>query len=326
MPTPEVPTFDDYFIPVLQVLADGGTKKQREIVEAASNLLGLTDEQRAQTVPSGEPMYLNRGNWAITHLNKAGAVESPKRAHWVITDVGRDLLQRHPNGIGFSDLKREMRGGQYDAFLAPNPVVPEVEETPLPEEIASLTPFELVESGQQRNEQMVREELLQRLQQSDPAFFEQAVLDLLIAMGYGGSLGKATRTQLSNDGGIDGVIDQDALGLSRIYVQRNATRYDGSENQKTLEGVSRSEQQLENLYFYYDNFETSVLMEDAQPGELSNVADPESELCVSTGLSPATIARMVEDDNATTEVLARICEAMAVSINDICKVAKEPTK
>lgn len=223
MAAPEVPTFDDYFIPVLQVLADGGIKKRREIIESASVALGLTDEQRAQTVPSGEPMYLNRGNWSITPLNKAGAVESPKRAHWVITDVGRDLLQRHPNGIGFSDFKREMKGGQYDAFLAPNPVVPEVDETPLPEEIATLTPFELVESGQQRNEQMVPEELLQRLQHSDPAFFEQAVLDLLIAMGYGGSLGKATRTQLSNDGGIDGVIDQDALGLSRIYVQ--AKRY-----------------------------------------------------------------------------------------------------
>ncbi len=66
---------------------------------------------------------------------------------------------------------------------------------------------------------MVGEDLLSRLGENDPAFFEQAVLDLLIAMGYGGSLGKATRTQLSNDGGIDGVIDQDALGLSRIYVQ-----------------------------------------------------------------------------------------------------------
>lgn len=120
MAAPEVPTFDDYFIPVLQVLADGGIKKRREIVESASVVLGLTDEQRTQTVPSGEPMYLNRGNWSITHLNKAGAVESPKRAHWVITDVGRDLLQRHPNGIGFSDFKREMKGDQYDALNRPS--------------------------------------------------------------------------------------------------------------------------------------------------------------------------------------------------------------
>ncbi|OFT31021.1 restriction endonuclease [Corynebacterium sp. HMSC08D02] len=219
----KLPTFDDYFIPVLRVLADGEVRKRRDIVEAATRAFGLSEEQRGQTIPSGEPVYLNRGNWAITHLNKAGAIESPKRAHWVITEVGSALLERHPDGINFGDFKRQMSGGQYQAFLAPaaGDVLPE--EHSLPEELATLTPFELVEAGQQRHEAMVREQLLTRLRQNDPAFFEDAVLELLIAMGYGGSLGKATRTQLSNDGGIDGVIDQDALGLSRIYVQ--AKRY-----------------------------------------------------------------------------------------------------
>lgn len=186
-------------------------------------MLGLSEEQRGQAIPSGEPMYLNRGNWAITHLNKAGVIESPKRAHWVITEAGSALLKRHPDGIDFSDFRREMSGGQYQAFLTPATGAVSPEEPSLPEELATLTPFELVETGQQRHEEMVREELLTRLHQNDPAFFEDAVLELLIAMGYGGSLGKATRTQLSNDGGIDGVIDQDALGLSRIYVQ--AKRY-----------------------------------------------------------------------------------------------------
>ncbi|MCG7457122.1 MULTISPECIES: restriction endonuclease [Corynebacterium] len=218
----ELPTFDDYFIPVLRVLADGEVRKRRDIVEEASNLLGLSEEQRRRAIPSGKPVYLNRGNWAITHLNKAGAIESPKRAHWVITEAGSALLKRHPGGIDFSDFRREMSGGRYQAFLAPATGAVSPEE-PLPEELATLTPFELVETGQQRHEEMVREELLTRLHQNDPAFFEDAVLELLIAMGYGGSLGKATRTQLSNDGGIDGVIDQDALGLSRIYVQ--AKRY-----------------------------------------------------------------------------------------------------
>lgn len=223
MSVQDLPTFDDYFIPVLRVLEDGEVRRRRDIIEIASTNIGLTPEQRAQTIPSGEPMYLNRGNWAITHLNKAGAVESPKRAHWVITDIGRKLLESHPKGIGFRDFKHEMSGGSYETFLSPAVVDPAVPEPALPEELATLTPFELVETGQQRNEEMVREELLKRLHQNDPAFFEDAVLELLIAMGYGGSLGKATRTQLSNDGGIDGVIDQDALGLSRIYVQ--AKRY-----------------------------------------------------------------------------------------------------
>lgn len=137
--------------------------------------------------------------------------------------MGQELLRSYPRGIGFADFKREMSGGQYDAFVTPVARIEVAEETALPEEIGSLTPFELAATGQQRNEEMVCEELLQRLRKSDPAFFEQAVLDLLIAMGYGGALGKSTRTQLTNDGGIDGVIDQDALGLSRIYVQ--AKRY-----------------------------------------------------------------------------------------------------
>ena len=93
---------------------------------------------------------------------------------------------------------------------------------------SELTPLEQVDDGQRRNEEMVAEELLKRLHEREPAFFEQAVLDLLMAMGYGGSFGSATRTQLSNDGGIDGVIDQDALGLSRIYVQ--AKRYEMSKS------------------------------------------------------------------------------------------------
>ncbi|WP_245531637.1 restriction endonuclease [Corynebacterium capitovis] len=94
------------------------------------------------------------------------------------------------------------------------------------DEDSVLTPLEQVEEGQRRNEKIVADELLQRLHEHEPTFFEQAVLDLLMAMGYGGSFGRATRTQLSNDGGIDGVIDQDALGLSRIYVQ--AKRYEMS--------------------------------------------------------------------------------------------------
>ncbi|MGP5146639.1 restriction endonuclease [Corynebacterium variabile] len=95
--------------------------------------------------------------------------------------------------------------------------------TALPEESVVLDPVEQIEDGLQRLNNTVADELLTRLHSNDPSFFEQAVLDLLIAMGYGGAEGRAVRTQLSNDGGIDGVIDQDALGLSRIYVQ--AKRY-----------------------------------------------------------------------------------------------------
>ncbi|MGJ4094867.1 restriction endonuclease [Corynebacterium macclintockiae] len=135
------------------------------------------------------------------------------------------MLKKYPTGMTEAELSSES-GELYREFRSHtprqhDPAVPSVE----PEQTESeLTPLEQVEEGQRRNEEMVAEELLKRLHQREPAFFEQAVLDLLMAMGYGGSFGSATRTQLSNDGGIDGVIDQDALGLSRIYVQ--AKRYE----------------------------------------------------------------------------------------------------
>lgn len=224
-PTPTLPAWHKFLIPSLRALADGEVHRRRDIVHTAADILGLDESQKAVTVQSGQQMYLNRGNWAITHLNKAGAVSSPHKAHWVITDSGRDLLSRYPETITEAQFRAEMAGKAYSEFIRPSsPASPKpVPLAPPEDETASLTPLELAEMGQMKNEEMVREELLQRLHENEPVFFEQAVLDLLIAMGYGGSLGRATRTQLSNDGGIDGVIDQDALGLSRIYVQ--AKRY-----------------------------------------------------------------------------------------------------
>ncbi|MGI0542649.1 restriction endonuclease [Corynebacterium aquatimens] len=223
--TVPLPTWDGFLIPSLKVLSDGQIHRRRDVIDGAADLLGLTDEQKQLTVSSGQQTYVNRGNWAITHLNKAGAVSSPQRAHWQITDVGHDIIKRFPVEVSDAEFKEFVGNTDYAEFVRRTP-----QATPaLPDavvassETSTLTPIEIVEQGQAENERMVRDELLLRLRQSDPAFFEQAVLDLLIAMGYGGSLGKATRTQLSNDGGIDGVIDQDALGLSRIYVQ--AKRY-----------------------------------------------------------------------------------------------------
>lgn len=218
-----IPTWDEFLIACLRVLEDGEVHRRRDIVEKAADTLQLSDEVKLVTIPSGQYTYVSRGNWALTHLNKAGAIASPIRAHWQITARGRDLLGRFPDGISERQFKNEMTESEYVEFVKPTvPIDPEVPDV-LEQESSTLTPLELVEAGQTKNEEMVGDELLARLRENAPVFFEQAVLDLLIAMGYGGSFGRATRTQLSNDGGIDGVIDQDALGLSRIYVQ--AKRY-----------------------------------------------------------------------------------------------------
>lgn len=217
------PTWDQYMIPTLHVLVDGQVRRSREIVDGAADLLQLSEFDRAVLIPSGQEQWKNRGNWALSYLARAGAVERPSRGRYVITEVGRELLKAHPNGMTEKDL-RSVPG--YDSpRLAQKPaadVAPAIPATVV-EERTELDPDEQIENGIARIHADVADQLLTRIRAQDPEFFEKAVLDLLMAMGYGGAEGSATRTQLSRDGGIDGIIDQDALGLSRIYVQ--AKRY-----------------------------------------------------------------------------------------------------
>lgn len=217
------PTWDQYMAPSLRVLLDGEIHRSRRIVEGAAELLDLTPEQRQITIPSGQEQWVNRGNWALSYLTRVGAIERTSRGHYRITEVGRKLLADHPDGITERHL-RALSGDEnaphtWKAFPSPSrrPVVEE------PEVDTTLEPLEQIEAGLARINDDVADQLLTRIHAQEPVFFEQAVLDLIMAMGYGGAEGTATRTQLSNDGGIDGIIDQDALGLSRIYVQ--AKRY-----------------------------------------------------------------------------------------------------
>lgn len=217
------PTWDQYMAPSLEVLSDGNVHRTRDIVAAAADLLGLTDEQRQILIPSGQEQWVNRGHWALSYLARAGATERPIRGRHQITEIGRKLLADHPEGI----IEKHLRALSSNANTADtwkaSPHSPTGQPPGQVEPESHLDPTEQIESGIARIHAEVADDLLLRLHRQEPAFFEQAVLELLMSMGYGGAEGKATRTQLSNDAGIDGIVDQDALGLSRIYVQ--AKRY-----------------------------------------------------------------------------------------------------
>lgn len=220
-----VPTWDQYMAPCLRALEDGQVKRSREIVQAAADLLGVTPEQRAIMIPSGQEQWVNRGNWALSYLARATAVERTARGRYRITDAGRDLLAKRPDRITEKDL-RALSGDPnaphtFKAFTAPGQSTPVA--AVVADETSKLDPEEQIEAGVARIHADIADQLLKRILGQEPVFFEQAVLDLLMAMGFGGADGKATRTQLAGDGGIDGIVDQDALGLSRIYVQ--AKRY-----------------------------------------------------------------------------------------------------
>lgn len=175
-------------------------------------------------IASGQEQWRNRGQWALSYLTRVEAVERSSRGHYQITDVGRQLLVDFPGDITERNLRslphyesRRRTRRNTSTPAAPQETVDEFVETVLDLE-------EQISAGVTRIHADVADQLLKRILRQDSIFFEQAVLDLLMAMGYGGAEGTATRTQLARDGGIDGIIDQDALGLSRIYVQakRNA--------------------------------------------------------------------------------------------------------
>ncbi len=214
-----MPVWSGFLTPVLEVLTDGQVWRKRELHTAVEDHVGLTAEQRAEVLPSGQGRADNRIGWALSGLYRGKLVDKPARATFVITDAGRALLAAHPDGITKQILKglpeyrdyTPVRSGSSNGDTAE----PSIDE--------EVDPLEQIERGVERLHAEVAADLLARLRGQHPDFLEHSVLDVLVAMGYGGTEGRATRIGGSGDGGVDGVIDQDPLGLERIYVQ--AKRY-----------------------------------------------------------------------------------------------------
>jgi restriction system protein len=211
-----MPKWHEFMAPVLQIMSDGVTRDRSEVIAAAASQVALTPEQREITLTTGQPMYVNRVGWAISHLSRAGALARPERGRYVLAEPGRQILTTRPQA---SRADVEAITG-YRRLRVNAPALSSIEQIG---DIESLDPAELIDQGIKQIHADVASELLSRLLSKSPTFFEQTVVDLLVAMGYGGAEGQARVTSASNDGGIDGIIDQDTLGLSRVYVQ--AKRY-----------------------------------------------------------------------------------------------------
>ena len=185
-----VPTWDQYMAPALRVLSDGEIHRARDIRPAAADMLGVSAEERLKTIPSGEPRYRNRSNWALSYLARSGAAERPTRGQYRITDAGRKLLADHPDGITEKDLRAFVGAPDashtYYALKSLDGTADASDETnAIPARTVELDPTEQIELGIERIHASVAADLLARLHGNDPEFFEQAVLDLIMAMGYG---------------------------------------------------------------------------------------------------------------------------------------------
>ncbi len=207
---------------VLESIADGQEHHVREITEFVCNDFNFTDEQRNLKIPSGKSTYAHgRIGWAKTYLVQAGLIEQPRRAHCVITQKGLEALQSSEE-INNDYLK------QFELFTEfqqrSNKSAVQSQDNPTTQVDEQQTPQEVIDNNVNVINNTLSNELLQAILNSSPKFFENLVVDLMLAMGYGGSRKDAGQaTQYTQDGGIDGIIKEDKLGLEMIYLQ--AKRY-----------------------------------------------------------------------------------------------------
>lgn len=217
-----IPDYQSLMLPVLDVAA----KSESSVPVAEETIaahLGLTDEERALMLPSGKQRVLhNRIHWAKFYLTKAGLLESPKRGRFNISDAGRKVLANPPEKM---DTQFLLTIPAFREFYRSGDDQETVGQEGAPAAAAAAdTPEEVIEAAYTALRAALRADLMDRILQNSPSFFERVIVDLLVAMGYGGSRRDAAE-QLgrSGDGGVDGVVNEDVLGLDRVYVQ--AKRY-----------------------------------------------------------------------------------------------------
>jgi restriction system protein len=220
-----IPDFQSIMLPLLSYLHDGLEHANHEILAALASHFHLTPEERSALLPSGRrAIFTTHVSVATAHLRDARLVESPKHGYYRLSARGREVLHSAPPAL---DVRYLQQFPEYRMFRGR----PQVDREPAPpaRDVAhadDLAPEDHLEYGFQRFREALASEVLARVKQCSPTFFERLVVDLLVAMGYGGSRQDAGRTVgRSGDGGIDGLIKVDRLGLDMIYVQ--AKRWEG---------------------------------------------------------------------------------------------------
>jgi restriction system protein len=211
-----IPDYQALMLPLLQLASDGQEHRLREAIEELGNRFSLTNDERGKLLPSGsQPVFDNRVGWARTYLKQANLLASPRRGYFQITARGRELLEGGHKEITANMLER------FPEFLAfKNRKRATAETGEKPDTPSEETPEDALAGAYETLRTAVESEVLQLVQDSSAAFFERLVLDLLVAMGYGGSRQEAAHAiGQSGDEGIDGIIVEDRLGLDVIYIQ-----------------------------------------------------------------------------------------------------------
>lgn len=211
-----IPDYQSIMLPLIEMAADGGEYSLREAIENLAQYFSLSDEERQAMLPSGrQATFDNRVGWARTYLKKANLLQTTRRGYFQITAKGKSTLAERPIEINVKYLERFPEFLEFKNFKRE----PSSSEN-LPIQIQDKTPEENLETIVQGLNQDLASELLDNIKICSPSFFEALVIDVLVKMGYGGTRQDAGKiVGRSGDGGIDGTINEDRLGLDIIYVQ-----------------------------------------------------------------------------------------------------------
>jgi restriction system protein len=218
-----IPDFQTLMLPILK-LATEGEQSNKDCIKIISDQFSLSPEEREELLPSGKQTIIaNRVLWAVTYMVKAGLIERPKRGTFTATDRGQSVIKKNPERI---DSKFLEQSPEFREFQNKSKDHLKYKEVASSDKVGSsdaiATPEEQIEIASKEMTSALRDELLDRIIKANPTFFEKLIIDLMMAMGYGTS-GSGQHLGKTNDGGIDGIINEDPLGLDVVFLQ--AKRY-----------------------------------------------------------------------------------------------------
>lgn len=252
-----IPDFQTIMLPLLKLMGDGNVRPLADLRESLSEIFELSDDDRLELLPSGtQPVLDNRVAWATIYLHKAVLLERPKRGYYKITERGLSVLDEKLEKINIKFLEK------FPEFLEfKNKKREEKQKPPPGNDISEINPAEALENAYQELQKALAFDLLQTIKDCTPAFFERLVIDVLIKMGYGGSRREAGQAMgKAGDGGIDGIIKEDKLGLDIIYIQ--AKRWEGTVGRPEIQkfaGALQGQRACKGIFITTSNFSKDAM-------------------------------------------------------------------
>jgi restriction system protein len=247
-----IPDFQTIMLPFLKSVGDEKEHSLRETIEYLATQFDLSVEERKELLESGQERFNNRVGWARTYLNKSGLIEPTRRGYFRITAIGKEVLAKNPDKIDIKFLEQFPEFIEFRQTRKPSPIQPSP---------TADTPEEALENSHKKLREGLASELLSSIRDCSPVFFERLVVDVLVKMGYGGSRREAGRAiGGTKDGGIDGIIKEDKLGLDIIYIQ--AKRWDATVGRPEIQkfaGALQGQRARKGIFITISNFSRDAM-------------------------------------------------------------------